>query len=410
MRPTQSHVVAAGRTSRTRTTRKSSTTMTTTTTSLPRQMLFCVVDTPMKQPLPDGLCTVAVLSITHGSFFAIGTNDLLVKWGGHAMDAAVTVYGVDIRTEALATAKQRLLADPIPFEIVWSYNIHSFGVLDTELTPTTQYEAISEVIDVVKIIQGLQSSFRDANKGFSFIGVAPRYKGNKAANLKQHIDRLIRELKPHVVLFRTTDIRNMSISGQYRILGPSPWYDPDAVEQPTFVDSLELKQSVTLPQDTKVLLSLSVAAFRLNCTYPFTFSDVGDQMTCCVDKIPVRNFACQDGADYYYYRHGEHDYQRAHERHLYGGSMGLKDSNVMVIYDSNKTMSRKICNTSLSFQYTGGWAAFDVNVIQDPTWNVNCGSKVPYQGLNPLRKIKEYMGREGHWTDCDANTLSDTNL
>ncbi|XP_064473844.1 uncharacterized protein LOC135388308 isoform X2 [Ornithodoros turicata] len=217
----------------------------------------------------------------------MGTHPTIKEWFSLADKATVTKFGVNIVEGTFSETKTVITDENEALRSLWLKKIRSFGVLDTEITPTTDKKDISGVVDVIKMIQNRLKRYDTDGDCFTFIGVAPLYKANRNADLTQRFYELIQGTKPDVVLFRTTSVtvrRSLTYSGS------SVWEDINAVNQPNFVDSLKLRNSVTLPPHTRELLSLSVASIGVSYRGRFdTLDDLdGAEVEDMLQRIPTR--------------------------------------------------------------------------------------------------------------------------
>ncbi|XP_064476143.1 uncharacterized protein LOC135390058 isoform X3 [Ornithodoros turicata] len=271
---------------------------------------------------------------------------------------------------------------------LWLKKIRSFGVLDTEITPTTDKKEISDVVDVMKMIQIRLKRYDTDGDCFTFIGVAPLYKSNRNADLTQRFYELIQGTNPDVVLFRTTYLK---VTKGRTYAGPSVWEDINAVDQPNFVDSLKLRNSVTLPPHTRELLSLSVASIGVIYQRKIDIVDDldGAKAADLKQRIPTREVGCTPE-----YKQGFISYDDKRLQHC----LFIDGADFVWYFESGNTVSRKMCQASVTFHYTGGWAAYEIDTMLQK--NKECGWDKQYDGMRPLLIIQEKMVTQ--WKDCNA--------
>ncbi|XP_064465490.1 uncharacterized protein LOC135377100 isoform X2 [Ornithodoros turicata] len=142
--------------------------------------------------------------------------------------------------------------------------------------------------------------------------------------------------------------------------GPSPWQGPGMPSmQSSFVESLSFRHVTgfqPLPLKTAELLSFSAAALITAYTGPYTPLTAPCRS---VTQANPKELVCQNGR--------YHDIVTNRNMYLETDTIrfdewgGTFDTTIIVAYDSDCTMSTKMCLSFNTYGFTGGYVIFDVH-------------------------------------------------
>ncbi|XP_064458596.1 uncharacterized protein LOC135368957 [Ornithodoros turicata] len=373
----------------------STTTTVPNTIGLPEQLLFCVADRVVGG-MPDHVCTFLVLSTTD-TIFNDCHHSSFQRLLSDAVGAANTIYGVSLKDASVTAGLYVLRNEQKCFKHLWDNSIRSFGTLEIMLRPGTTAQSLIDYISFMKGLSELRKTYKGADeKGYLFLGIAAIYETggtDPTITFKGHFDRLM-ETKPDILLFRTTDTRALPTQGRnYYTEGPSVWAHSEI--QANFHDTLKLRDSVTVPPDTRQLLSLSVAAFKLTYYHVYNgYDGIETREVTAGSRVGLSTVLCRLGDNYddFHKEPGHQDKSRI--QYIRKGY----DVKEMMIHDTDWTLSIKICKSSKEHNFTGGFAVFDVELPQES--KDVCRSSTHYMDLQIVKLIDHLMTKS--WKTCDT--------
>lgn len=348
------------------------TTKKTTTTAgpyaIPQKALLCFVrNQATKSTLfpAEGLCHFVFLLMhvnarTNRIYYSGTASDPLDDQTFYlaARTSARTRYGISIaRTKVYdASIMFQTPGGSAALRKLWDMNIRHYGCLDEVLSGDTDDMDVKNAIKLLKAFRTLQGSFRQHQKelpSFIFLGVSVQHSAGSTKNpkLERYFNKLMSDASPDAVVF-VTSYSSLSRSG-CRVTGPNLWKDDSTHGQPTFVSALEFQRSVTLPDGVRALMSFSVygrsyTSFRM---HPFTV--LNGQGSNCKDA------GLADRQQFCFNQTGDSlrtDYALQQEYLL------TKPNNVLYVYDSVKTIEKKMCWSAVNYSYDGGYAMYGVEM------------------------------------------------
>ncbi|XP_064463515.1 uncharacterized protein LOC135374482 isoform X2 [Ornithodoros turicata] len=245
--------------------------------------------------------------------------------------------GIDIPSSK-ANANQGKLENSIA--AYWP-KIRDFAVLDMELRPSVSayvghVEAfLTETDRLINIHMRAEPTPR-RNFGYVLLGVAILRGSQQPSTLMANFNQLV------------------------QATGPSPWQGPGMPSmQSSFVESLSFRHVTgfhPLPLKTAELLSFSAAALITAYTDPYTPLTAPCRS---VTQANPKELVCQNGR--------YHDIVTNRNMYLETDTIrfdewgGTFDSTIIVAYDSDCTMSTKMCLSFNTYGFTGGYVIFDVH-------------------------------------------------
>ncbi|XP_064462793.1 uncharacterized protein LOC135373631 isoform X1 [Ornithodoros turicata] len=269
--------------------------------------------------------------------------------------------GIDIPSSK-ANANQGKLENSIA--AYWP-KIRDFAVLDMELRPSVStyvghVEAfLTETDRLINIHMRAEPTPR-RNFGYVLLGVAILRGSQQPSTLMANFNQLVQVIKPDALVYRTTLNRNITDPNVCRATGPSPWQGPGMPSmQSSFVESLSFRHVTgfqPLPLKTAELLSFSAAALITAYTDPYTPLTAACRS---VTQANPKELVCQNGR--------YHDIVTNRNMYLETDTIrfdewgGTFDTTIIVAYDSDCTMSTKMCLSFNTYGFTGGYVIFDVH-------------------------------------------------
>ncbi|XP_064473905.1 uncharacterized protein LOC135388340 [Ornithodoros turicata] len=385
----------------------------------PRNILVCVIGDPYLTTdivvPPAGLCTFyfyrPVETPTPFAQTSPGWQWILSLARDHP---AASKYGVDISERYVNLWNTHLLnqADRNVISTYKSSGVVSCSVLDTTLACDRTDDATTNIIKVLKTLHGIPGSpspqaGQDTLDAI-MIGVSPLRSAVKTCGqiLRDHVLRLVRKLNPYAVLFRSTYmappdcIQPACTPPICKLPGMSFWNGSEIDDQPSMVDALEFKGSVLLPSSTLPMLSFSPRGRFIRMPQCFTckWSDVAQRnIPKCTATYSVGTapYICQKGS--YYYQLNQ--YPSQHSKDIRGVQELSHSENYtrILAYDTNATLTFKMCNAAKEFGFDGSWVIFDVQ-YQD-TKNI-CRDTVFPENFTIVHWVKKHM--ESNFYTCDG--------
>ncbi|XP_064473893.1 uncharacterized protein LOC135388334 isoform X2 [Ornithodoros turicata] len=198
--------------------------------------------------------------------------------------------------------------------------------------------------------------------GYVLLGVAILHGSQQPSTLMTNFNQLVQGIKPDALLYRTTLNRNVTGTSVCRTTGPSPWEGPGMPSmQSSFVESLAFRHLTgfqPLPSKTTELLSFSAAA--LITAYNGNNPNRQDTEPCrSVTQVNPKEVVCKGGPYYKVVEANVGSLGTDNTRYDQRGSTWERE--VTVAYDSNCTMSIKMCKSFQTYSFTGGYVIFDVH-------------------------------------------------
>ncbi|XP_064473755.1 uncharacterized protein LOC135388258 [Ornithodoros turicata] len=352
--------------------------------------------------LPDGLCSIVVLrgyldTSACGKKFCSNAVVRPYDWLMNLTESGSysrTRFGLDFykrgdaNDEGVISTSATQLSTPdgrATFTTFFNSGLKDFGILGCVLSRNTTDQYIDDVSNVLTALRAVQidaSSGKEA--GYIFLGVAPLYEGDYSNDsvLTSKFHSMIRNVTPDIVLFRTTAYYPSFGFTDCKVTAASLWDKAPLSTQPTFVDSLTFQNKVSLPKTTKRMLSFSISK-RINSVISGS-SDVGSKCTSAGDIQPYEILCNGSYNSRYEFEAEEMDKERlvAYQRR--------KDQLKVVYYDSEDTITQKMCKAAVDHGFRGGWVLFDM----DCGGAVECTGKEDSDGFALVRAVEANMNKE----------------
>ncbi|XP_064473779.1 uncharacterized protein LOC135388275 [Ornithodoros turicata] len=332
---------------------------TTTTTStlkppLPGKFLACVssLDQAIFQEI-DGLC-----------YFMFYTVQDINQLKNKNLGLSKSKIGVDIPSSRVQ-ANQAKLANSIA--TYWP-TIREFAVLDLELRPGVS----TYVDDVITFLKEADTSLNTHIRaeppprmmfGYVLLGVAVILQGQPPSTLMTNFNKLVQEVQPDALLYRTSLNRNVTDPGICRRTGPAPWKGQGMPSvQSSFLDSLRFRRAPgfqPLPLKTAELLSVSAAATKTAYKSPDR-TRPGDAPCENVTQINPKDVVCKGGP---LYKIIKNQFKILFTDPIHYDKWGSTfEYDININMDTNCTMVIKMCLAYNNFNFTGGYVIFDVHI------------------------------------------------
>ncbi|XP_064473899.1 uncharacterized protein LOC135388338 isoform X1 [Ornithodoros turicata] len=383
----------------------------------PRNILVCVIGDPSLTTdtvvPPAGLCTFyfyrPVETPTPFAQSSFGWQWILKLASDHP---AASKYGVDISERHVNLWNTHLLnqADRNVISTYKSSGVVSYSVFDTMLACDRTHDATTDIIKVLKALHGIPGSpspqAGQDTLDVLMIGVSPLRSAAKTCGqiLRDHVLRLVRKLNPYAVLFRSTymappDCMQPACTPICKLPGMSIWNGSEIDDQPSMVDALEFKGSVFLPSSTLSMLSFSPRGrmIRMPGCYLCEWSEGQRNIPQCTQAYSMRtaSYVCRGG-----YRHCElNTYAIQHSKDIHGVQELSRSINFtrILAYETNATLTFKMCNAAKQFGFDGSWVIFDMEYLD--TTNV-CSDQVFADSFAIVHWVKKHM--ESNFYTCDG--------
>lgn len=378
------------------------TSITTTTTLKPALPVKLLVCSATSKPYPDdGICDFML----HRTETATGplADPLVAAISGFASVATAmkkTQCGLEITETSISDTITQLgtTSGSTAMTKLWPQNVRSYAFFDADLSVKTTDTYVNQIINLLKEIYKLQASIMRKGGavptvfGFLFLGAAPLYMNSTDPSniVKTTLERMISETKPDAVLFRTSYLRSYdNAPPTCRSTGPSIWNQATVPDQPTFVESLQLRRDVALPGNTSQMLSLMLTGRFV--TYGSSLStasvELGSSLVCVESGTwnGWPSLACPGGPQYKLHEQSKH-YDPVRITHF--GQTSLKS---LTAYDDKDDIKKKMCKSKVEHGFDGGWVVFDVSA--DDT-NKYCNDMKYTDQFPFLHYVREYMDQD----------------
>ncbi|XP_064473904.1 uncharacterized protein LOC135388339 isoform X2 [Ornithodoros turicata] len=323
----------------------------------PRNILVCVIGDPSLPTdtvvPPAGLCTFyfyrPVETPTPFAQSSLGWQWILKLASDHS---AASKYGVDISERHVNLWNTHLLnqADRNVISTYKSSGVVSYSVFDTMLACDRTHDATTDIIKVLKTLHGIpgspSSQAGQDTLDVIMIGVSPLRSAVKTCGqiLRDHVLRLVRKLNPYAVLFRSTymappDCMQPACTPICKLPGMSIWNGSEIDDQPSMV-----------------------------CR--------GGSRYCQLNSWPQ---------------------QRSKDIHGVQELLRNIYFTRILAYETNATLTFKMCNAAKYFGFDGSWVIFDMEYLD--TTNV-CRDQVFADSFAIVHWVKKHM--ESNFYTCDG--------
>ncbi|XP_064464883.1 uncharacterized protein LOC135376216 isoform X1 [Ornithodoros turicata] len=198
------------------------------------------------------------------------------------------------------------------------------------------------------------------NVGYVLLGVAILRGSQQPSTLIANFNQLVLVIKPDALVYRATLNRNIMDPNVCRATGPSPWQGPGMPSmQSSFVESLSFRHVTGFqPLALKTAEVLSFSAAALITAYTDAYRPLTAPCRSVTQANP-KELVCQ--------KERYHDIVIKRNLYLETDTIrfdkwgGTFDITVKAAYDSDCTMTAKMCWSFQNHNFTGGYVIFDVH-------------------------------------------------